>query len=272
MGFIFDSIRILDIVDILLVAFLLYQLYKLIRGTVAINIFAGIFILYLFSLLVDTLGMRLLHSILSQFIGLGVIALIIVFQQEVRRFLLIIGTRYFGKDKLTFENLFSAQSDQREKVNITAIDKACRNMAKTKTGALIVIAKKSELRSFVETGDIINSDTSSRLLETLFYKNNPLHDGAVIIVKNRIRAAKCVLPVSDNPDLDPNLGMRHKAALGMSENTDSFVIVVSEQTGLISIFNNSKIEIDVEPEKLKRLLEKEFLKKEKKSAYADEQE
>ena len=143
MGFIFDSIRILDIVDILLVAFLLYQLYKLIKGTVAINIFAGIFILYLFSLVVDALGMRLLHSILSQFIGLGVIALIIVFQQEVRRFLLIIGTRYFGKDKLTFENFFATHSDQIKNVNISAIVKACRNMAKTKTGALIVIAKKT---------------------------------------------------------------------------------------------------------------------------------
>ena len=131
--------------------------------------------------------------------------------------------------------------------------------------------KKPELRSFAETGDIIDAETSSRLIETLFFKNNPLHDGAVIIVKNKVKAAKCVLPVSDNPDLDKNLGMRHKAALGMSENTDSFVIVVSEQTGLISIFNNGKIDIDIKPEKLKRQLENEYVERKKRSTNIDEQ-
>ena len=261
MGFIFESLRILDIVDILLVAFLIYQLYNLIRGTVAINIFIGIFALYLIWLIVRALDMKLLSSILGQFIGLGVIALIIVFQQEVRRFLLLIGTRYFGKNQISLESLFSVQSDLRAKVDINAIVKACKNMSRSKTGALIVIAKKSELRAFTEKGQVIDGLLSANLLECLFFMTNPLHDGAVIIVKNKIKAARCVLPISENPDLDSHLGMRHRSALGMSEDTDSFVIVISEETGFISVFNNGKFEIDINADQLKRRLEKQFVKK-----------
>ena len=261
MGFIFESLRILDIVDILLVAFLIYQLYNLIRGTVAINIFIGIFALYLIWLIVRALDMKLLSSILGQFIGLGVIALIIVFQQEVRRFLLLIGTRYFGKNQISLESLFSVKSDLQAKVDINAIVKACKNMSKTKTGALIVIAKKSELRAFTEKGQVIDGLLSANLLECLFFMTNPLHDGAVIIVKNKIKAARCVLPISENPDLDSHLGMRHRSALGMSEDSDSFVIVISEETGFISVFNNGKFEIDINADQLKRRLEKQFVKK-----------
>jgi len=261
MGFIIDSIRILDVIDILLVAFLIYQLYKLIKGTVAINIFIGIFVLYLIWEVVKALQMKLLSSILGAFIGLGVLALIIVFQPEVRRFLLLIGTRYFGKNKLSIESFFTLQSDLKAKVNIPEIVKSCKKMTNSKTGALIVIAKKSELRAYSETGVLIDARTSASMLESLFYKNNPLHDGGVIIVKDKIKAARCVLPVSENPDLDSHLGMRHRSALGMSEDTDSVVIVVSEQTGYISFFNAGEFEININPDQLKRRLEKEFVKR-----------
>ncbi len=260
MGFIIDSIRILDVIDILLVAFLIYQLYKLIKGTVAINIFIGIFVLYILWEVVRALEMKLLSSVLGAFTGLGVLALIIVFQPEARRFLLLIGTKYFGKNNLSIENFFTLQSVVKAKVNILEIVKACKSMANIKTGALIVIAKKSELRAFSDTGVLIDAQTSARLLESLFYKNNPLHDGAVIIVNDKIKAARCVLPVSESPDLDLHLGMRHRSALGMSEDTDSVVIVVSEQTGDISFFNAGKFEININPDQLKRRLEKEFVR------------
>jgi len=263
MGFIIDSIRILDIIDIILVAFLIYQLYKLIKGTVAINIFIGIFALYLIWEVVRALEMKLLTSILGAFVGLGVLVLIIVFQPEVRRFLLLIGTRYFGKSKLSLEGIFTLQSVLKAKVNISDIVKSCKNMSASKTGALIVIAKKSELRVFSETGVLIDAETSSRLIESIFVKNSPLHDGAVIIVKDKIKAAGCILPVSENPDLDSHLGMRHRSALGMSEDSDSLVIAVSEQSGYISFFNSGKFEININPDQLKRRLEKEFVRKKK---------
>jgi uncharacterized protein (TIGR00159 family) len=232
----------------------------LIKGTVAINIFIGIFVLYILWEVVRALEMKLLSSVLGAFTGLGVLALIIVFQPEARRFLLLIGTKYFGKNNLSIENFFTLQSVVKAKVNILEIVKACKSMANIKTGALIVIAKKSELRAFSDTGVLIDAQTSARLLESLFYKNNPLHDGAVIIVNDKIKAARCVLPVSESPDLDLHLGMRHRSALGMSEDTDSVVIVVSEQTGDISFFNAGKFEININPDQLKRRLEKEFVR------------
>jgi len=235
MGFVFENIRILDVVDILLVAFLLYQLYLLIRGTVALNIFYGVFLLILMWLLVDALNMELLGSILGQFIGLGLIALLIVFQQEVRRFLLLLGTRYFRKSGYTLESLFRFKSTETEAWEFNKILDTCFQLGEKKTGALIVLAKKSELRSFAETGQIITGELSRDLLLTIFQRTTPLHDGAVILVNNRIKAAGCILPITDNPNLRGSLGMRHRAAVGMSENSDSVVFVVSEETGSVSM-------------------------------------
>ena len=255
----FISIRFLDILDILLVAFLLYQIYNLIRGTNAINIFIGIFSLYLLWLLVKALNMSLLSSILGQVIGVGVIALLIVFQQEIRRFLLIISTRYIRSRKFSLEKLFSFGEKNVKKVNIDAIVNACSNMSAFKTGALIAISKKTDLLSFIRTGDTINADTSSRLLESMFFKNSPLHDGAVIIKNDRIAAARCVLPTTDRIDLPPQFGMRHRAALGIAERTDAVVILVSEETGAISFAKEEKIETNIGPNRLRQILEKEFL-------------
>ncbi|NOQ24570.1 MAG: TIGR00159 family protein [Bacteroidales bacterium] len=254
----FITIRFLDILDILLVAFLLYQIYNLIRGTTAINIFIGISTLYLLWLLVKALNMNLLSSILGQVIGVGVIALIIVFQPEVRRFLLIISTRYIRNRKFSLEKLFSFGEKDLVEVNIDSIVSACSNMSAFKTGALIAISKRSDLMSFIRTGDVINADTSSRLLESIFFKNSPLHDGAVIITKDKIAAARCVLPATDKIDLPPQFGMRHRAALGIAEKTDAVVILVSEETGAISFAKEEDIETNIGPNRLRQILEKEF--------------
>ena len=256
----FISIRILDIIDILLVALLLYQIYVLIRGTVAINIFMGIFSLYLFWVIVKALNMELLSSILGQIIGVGVIALIIVFQQEVRRFLLLIGTRYFSKNKFSIERLFRIKTERYDTpVNIEAIVRACRNLAEQKTGALIVISKKSNLQLYAETGDTINAETSSRLVENIFFKNSPLHDGAMIIQNNLIHAVRCILPLSEKTDLPASYGLRHRAAVGISEITDALVVVVSEETGKISFVKDGIIDVQLTPLKLREALEENLL-------------
>lgn len=254
----FISIRFLDILDILLVSFLLYQIYNLIRGTTAINIFIGIFSLYLLWLLVKALNMSLLSSILGQVIGVGVIALLIVFQQEIRRFLLIISTRYIRTRKFSLDKIFTFTDSNEKKVNIDAIVNACSNMSAFKTGALIAISKKSDLLSFIKTGDILNADTSSRLLESIFFKNSPLHDGAVIIKEDRIAAARCVLPASESTQLSPKFGMRHRAALGITEKTDAIVIIVSEETGAISFAKEDDLESNIGPNRLRQVLKSEL--------------
>lgn len=255
---VFITIRFLDILDIFLVAFLLYQIYNLIRGTTAINIFIAIFLLYLLWLIVKALSMDLLSSILGQVIGVGVIALIIVFQQEIRRFLLIISTRYLSNRKFSFDKLFSFGEKEESEIDIDSIVNACANMSSFKTGALIAISKRSDLLSFIRTGDIINADTSSRLLESIFFKNSPLHDGAVIIKKDRIAAARCILPTTERINLPAQFGMRHRAALGITEKTDAVVVIVSEETGAISFAKHENIETNIGPNRLRQILEKEF--------------
>ncbi len=257
----FITVRFLDILDIILVAFLLYQFYNLIKGTVAINIFIGIFALYLLWLVVRALNMELLGSILGQVIGVGVIALIIVFQQEIRRFLLVIGSRYISNYSFSFSNFLSLKAKPKPKVKISEIVKACTDMSAFKTGALITITQRDNLANAAKTGIIINADTSSRLLESIFFKNNPLHDGSVIIRKEKIYAASCVLPASERADLPPHFGMRHRAAIGLTERSDAVVIVVSEETGAISFAKAGGIETNIGPNRLRDIL-KEIYEKE----------
>lgn len=254
----FIKIRILDVIDILLVAYLMFQVYLLIRGTAAMNIFIGILSVYLLWIIVKALNMQLLGSILGQVIGVGVIALIVVFQQEIRRFLIFIGNRYLSRNRLSFEKVFPVVFGGQPNMKIKSVIKACMNMAKSKTGALIVLARKSELSIFAETGDILDANTSSRLLESIFNKNSPLHDGAVIIINDRIAAARCVLPVSENLNLPPDFGLRHKAGLGMSEHTDSIVIIVSEETGSISLAEHGSLYSDIDLKELSKKLEREY--------------
>ncbi len=254
----FITIRVLDIIDVLLVAYLMYQVYMLIRGTVAMNIFIGILSFYLLWIIVNALQMQLIGSILGQIIAVGVIAMIIVFQQEIRRFLIFIGNQYFSRNRLSLEKVIPIHITPQPKVKIKSIIKAVINMAKSKTGALVVIARKSELTVYAETGDTLNAETSSRLIESIFNKESPLHDGALIINGDRIVAARCVLPVSENLNLPPNYGMRHRAALGLSENTDALTIIVSEQTGKVSIAESGKLLTDVGAKELMSKLDLDF--------------
>lgn len=235
----FLEIELLDIIDILLVTVLLYQLYKLLTGSVALKIFLGLLSIYLLYLVVRAAGMELLSIILGQFMGVGVLAAIILFQPEIRRFLLMIGkTTAFNNDR--FFRGFPWRREQAEKLSLTPFIEAAKSLAGKNTGALIVFSKSSELKYYAESGDLIDAVISKRLLMSIFNKNSPLHDGAVIISNNRIKAARCILPVSENQDIPASMGLRHRAAIGLTEITDSIVLVVSEETGQIALVRNGE--------------------------------
>ena len=250
-----------DILDIAAVSFLLYQVYKLMRGSVAIRIFLGILVLYLIYLMVRALDMELLSAILGQFMGVGVIAVIILFQQEIRKFLLMLGkTTLFNR-----ENFLRGmwQTDDALDQMISQVVDAAKSMGGSNTGALIVFSKDSELKFYAESGDIINASLSKRLLLSIFNKYSPLHDGAVIIVGSRIKAARCVLPVTERENLPAQFGMRHRAAVGMSEITDTLVLVVSEETGQLSIVVNGEIFHNISGQEIREMI-REYLTSEKK--------
>lgn len=241
----FIKIDFIDILDIFLVGLLIYQAYKLIKGTAALNIFTGIIVFYFLWLVVKALQMDLLSAILGQVIGVGVLALIILFQQEIRRFLLRLGTRYMdSRQKLRLVNAFLGK--KRRGISLEVLDEitlACRRMGETKTGALIVLSHVSSLEFVAETGDRLDAIVSRRLIENVFFKNAPLHDGAMIISDEKIVAARCTLPISENTHIPAHFGMRHRAALGLSEQSDAAVIVVSEQRGEISYVRNGELKI-----------------------------
>lgn len=257
----FLSVRLIDLIDIAIVTFLLYKLYNLLRGGVAINIFIGLLTVYaLYWICVKILNMDLLGTILGQFISLGFIALIIVFQQEVRRFLIVLGTNnILSKNTFTRQILpWNWQMTKNPPLDISAILKACRQMSKDKTGAIIVLAKSSELKYYSNTGDVMDAEISQRLIESIFFKNSPMHDGAIIIVNNKIKAARCVLPVTENIELPAHLGMRHRAAVGITEQSDAVALTVSEETGEISIAKEGQIQINVTLDELEKVLREEF--------------
>lgn len=252
------QIKVLDIIDILLVAIILFQLYRLIRGTAAFSIFIGIFFVYIFWLIVKALNMDLIGSILGQVIGVGVIALIIVFQQEIRRFLLVIGNRYMKGNRFSFSSFFPEGRDEpASQTEAEEIVRAVDSMSASRTGALIVIGRKSHLDSFAESGERIDGKISSGLIETVFFKNSPLHDGAMLIQNTMIIAARCPLPVTDRTGLPARFGMRHRAAIGITEYTDSYVVVVSEETGRISVVDGGHISEDLNINELRLILQKE---------------
>ncbi len=249
------DISILDIIDIFLVALILYELYRIIRGTAAFSIFIGIFFVYLFWLVVKALNMELISAILGQVIGVGVIALIIVFQQEVRRFLLAIGNRYMRRNKFSLDKYFPSDSvDKTTNQIVEELVRASEAMAHSKTGALIVVGRTSLLDIYTEGGEIIDAAITSELLKTIFYKGSPLHDGAVLIENGRIFAARCPLPVTDQTNLPPHYGMRHRAAIGLTEHADSLVIIVSEERGKISVADSGKVRDNLTPNELRQIL------------------
>ncbi len=251
----FIQVRFLDLVDILLVAIIFFEIYRLVKGTVAFNIFMGIFIVFVVWLIVKSLKMELLGSILGQLFGVGVIAIIIVFQQEVRRFLLMLGSRYRTNRRFSLENLFANEFKLASESSLSAIADACRYMSENKIGALIVLSRDSELQEYAETGENIDAMITAELIKSIFFKNSPLHDGAVIVSLNRIKAARCILPLSQKLEISPNHGMRHRAAIGISEQTDAYVIVISEESGQISISNDGELTDNIVPEELLAALE-----------------
>jgi len=252
------DIKIIDVIDIVLVAIILFQLYKLIRGTAALSIFIGIFIIYMFWLIVKALNMELIGALLGQVIGVGVIALIIVFQQEVRRFLLVIGNRYMTRRRFSFGKLFSSVEEETgSPKEAEEIVRAAESMASKKIGALIVLGRKSSLDIYSEGGEKIDAIISAELLETIFFKNSPLHDGAVLIEDGKIFAARCPLPITDRVSLPTKYGMRHRAAIGISEHTDSLVVVVSEESGHITVTEGGEVKENITPNELRQILLKE---------------
>ena len=249
-----------DIVDIVLVAILLYQAFKLMKDTGAGNIFLGIMTFVIFWFLVThVFKMELLGAILNRVIGVSAIGLIVIFQNEIRRIFSRIGSRKNWKFILRLQKLFKIKSKEHELTfPIMRVVLACRNLSRTKTGALLVIQRHDSLQQYVESGDVINADINTRLIENIFFKNSPLHDGAMIIDYQHIVAAGAILPVSQNTDIPKFLGLRHRAALGISERTDAIVIIVSEETGTISLAIGAKLTLNVTAEQLERLLSTEL--------------
>ncbi|HYG17329.1 MAG TPA: diadenylate cyclase CdaA [Ohtaekwangia sp.] len=235
----FLEVSWVDFIDIGLVSVLLYQIYKLIRGSIAMNIFLGILALYLVYLIVRAAQMELLATILGQFMGVGVLAMIILFQPEIRKFLLVIGRGTEFRENI-FKTIANWRHEYQDDFDIQQVIEAVKSLKATKTGALMVFSRDSEMKFYAETGDPINAELNKRLLLSIFNKHSPLHDGAVIIYKGRIKAARCVLPVSENDHLPPAFGLRHRAAVGMSENTDTLVLAVSEETGRLILARNGK--------------------------------
>ena len=253
----FFQVRLVDMIDILLMALLLFAFYRMVKGTAAINIFFGLLSIYLVWKLVTALDMDLLGEILGAFLSVGFIALIVVFQPEIRRFLLIVGTPRLLKER---RRLFSwmLNDGRKDNLDVDKITKACMEMGNTRTGALIVCTKMNELQSFAETGVMLDALITEPLIQNIFYKNNPLHDGAIIILKNRIKAARCVLPITKNRDFPADYGLRHRAAAGITEISDAVAVIVSEQTGEIAYSKNGEIFTKVTPAHLKNFLEEEF--------------
>ncbi len=255
------TFRIVDILDIALVALFFYELYKLVKGTNVMKIFWAIVVFYITWRVVSLLNMRLSTEILGQFISIGLIALIIVFQPEIRKFLLMLGTKtQIGGDSFFKRLLFWRHNiNTTPTLNLDPYIQACIHMSQTRTGALIIFKRQNEVDEFTKTGEAINAKVSAPLLETLFFKNSPLHDGAVIVNGDTILAARCILPVSANPNIDPNLGLRHRSAIGISEQLDVISVIVSEETGAISYSVEGNIYHNVTPTQLHQYLSKNLV-------------
>ena len=239
-----ESFGIKDVFDITIVAFMLYYLYKIMKESGTINIFYGVLaFIVVWVVASEILGMRLIGTILDKFMSIGLLVLVIIFQEQIKRFLVELGSKKRWK---FLTNLFhhrknSAGTEQEQHARVMPIVYACMSMSKSKTGALIVIEQEVPLETYEKSGDMINAEVNSRLIENIFFKNSPLHDGAMIIAGGRIKSAGCILPVSHDTDVPRSLGLRHRSALGISQATDAFAVVVSEETGNISVAYRGKL-------------------------------
>jgi TIGR00159 family protein len=250
------NFRLLDVIDIFLVAVILYYVYSLIRGTIAVNILIGLGLIYVIFILVRQFNMHLLTEIFGGFISVGSLALVVVFQQEIRRFLIHIGKNISVRRKNLLWSIFvnkkAAERDNR--ANLKPVIDACRSMSKSYTGALLVFAKYFDEEYYQSSGEYLDAQLSKRLLESIFQKNSPLHDGAVVIVDFKVKTASCVLPLSDSEDLPLHFGLRHRAAIGVTEVSDAVAVVVSEETGEISFAKDGNVNMNISHEELEELL------------------
>ena len=256
MPFDFSILTMKDVLDIFLVALLLYKTFKLMKSSGSIHVFTGILVFIVIWVIVSqVLQMRLLGSIFDKLVSVGVIALIVLFQDEIRHFLLTLGSRQRSHTLLRF--LRAEKKTDSNKESIMPIVMSCLSMSKGKVGALIVIENEYPMEDIVRTGDLIDANINQRLIENIFFKNSPLHDGAMIISSQRIKAAGCILPVSHNLNIPKELGLRHRAALGVSQETDATAIIVSEETGGISIARKGEFKLNLSAEELERELTNE---------------
>jgi uncharacterized protein (TIGR00159 family) len=250
-----------DVIDILLVALMLYYIYRLMRESRSLNVFVGIMVFIVTWLFVSqVLQMRLLGSILDKLVSVGVIALIVLFQEDIRKFLYNLGAHRRMKALKRFLSSSRGKDKTKRDVKetIMPIVMATMNMSKGKVGALIVIERSVLLDDIVVTGDLIDAAINQRLIENIFFKNSPLHDGAVVVANKRIKAAGCILPVSHNLDIPKELGLRHRAAMGVSQESDALAVVVSEETGGISVAVNGTFHLRLSAEELESILTKEM--------------
>ena len=256
----FLPVRIWDVLDILIVGYLIYQIYKLLKGNIAFNIFVGVMTLYVVWWLVNQLDMDLLAAVLDQFVSVGVIIIIIIFQPEVRRFLLFLGNTTLRQrsnfvGRIIDRNLENTEEKARQ---IRAMRSALLRMSKKKTGALIVLAGNLSLDGLVSSGVGLDAEISEPILESIFNKESPLHDGAVLIANGKLKSASCILPVSENPNLPKSAGLRHRAAVGISERANVAAFVVSEETGYISYAVDGELRRKVSEDALQELLNQYF--------------
>jgi len=236
----FWDFGIIDFIDVFLVAILLYYIYKLVKGTVAINIFIGIIVIYAVWKLTDFLKMSMLHNIFDGFMKVGIIALIVVFQPEIRKFLLMVGSTNLGRKGKFFSRMKFLKTEIESETNVDAIITACSKMGATLTGALIVLERNNNLDFLISTGDDMNINVTQPIIESIFFKNSPLHDGAIIIANNVVKATRVILPVNNEKKIPERFGLRHRAAIGITEKTDALAIVVSEESGQISYIKNGE--------------------------------
>ncbi|SFW38249.1 diadenylate cyclase [Cellulophaga fucicola] len=256
----FLDFKITDVIDIILVAVLLYYIYKLVRGSVAINIFIGIVIVWALWKLTELLDMKMISSMVGGFMNIGLIALIIVFQQELRKFLLMIGSTNFANKRNFIKHFkFLKQEAMTSDTNVEAIVTACDKMGKTKTGALLVLERTNSLDFVKSSGDKMNIEVTQPILESIFYKNSPLHDGAAVLVNNTIVATRVILPVSQERTIPLRFGLRHRAAVGITEKTDSLALVVSEETGAISYIKNGEFVLYKDLDELTSLIKEDLI-------------
>lgn len=257
----FDFLKItwIDAIDIILVAILIYYIYSLIRNTLAVNLILGMVIIVLVYYTVEGLKMELLSAIINKFMSVGILALVIIFQPEIRRFLLHIGkSTFLQKKKAWWGYIFGNKNiEQNNLLRIKPIVDACKNMKKSRTGALIVLVKYYD-GEFFKNSEIIDGKISKRLLESIFQKHSPLHDGAVVISENRIKSASCILPLTDNDELPAHFGLRHRAGIGVSEITDAVAVIISEETGEIAYAKQGRARVNVSFGELEKLLNKDF--------------